>query len=299
VATGAVYAALGTDTAGSVRQPAAFCGVLGLKARPDALPMTGILPLAPSMDSAGCFARTPEDLALVWAVLADDENVGSGTVRPGDEGVGRPVPDGRRGLGRAVPASEDVLGGAPLRIGLPDPAPPADPEIAAAVTRAVARLGEPVRVAVPPWEAWVRPRGRTLVAEALDAHRAAGWYPARANEYSDEALASLRAAERLSAADRATAQQDLKALDQALRAALAHADVLALPVCAVPPPARDADPVRAALELAPLVGPASAAGLAAASAPCGTTAGGLPIGLQLVGADERTVLAAVLRGGGA
>jgi aspartyl-tRNA(Asn)/glutamyl-tRNA(Gln) amidotransferase subunit A len=60
-------------------------------------------------------------------------------------------------------------------------------------------------------------------------------------------------------------------------------------------PARDADAARASVELTPLVGPASAAGLAAASVPCGTTSDGLPVGLQLVGADERAVLAAILR----
>ena len=283
VATGAVYAALGTDTAGSVRLPAAFCGVLGLKARTASLPMDGILPLAPSMDSAGCFARTAEDLALVWAVLAGEAVVADR--RPAGERAAATSP-------AATPA--DRAAAAPLRVGVPDPAPDADPEIAAAVARAAGALGEPVRVPVPPWRDWARPRGRTLALEALDVHRTAGWYPARADEYGAEALGYLRAVERLSAADRAAARAALDDLSDRFRTALAAVDVLALPVSRIPPPRRDADPAWASFELTALVGPASAAGLAAASVPCGV-AYGLPVGLQLVAADERTVLAAVRR----
>ena len=260
VATGAVFAALGTDTAGSIRLPAAFCGAVGLKARHGALPMEGILPLAPSMDSAGALARSAEDLALVWDVL-------SGT-RASADGV---------------------------RIGVPDPAPEADDEIAAAVAEAVEVLGGAVPVTVPPWTAWERPRGRTLVAEALDAHRAAGWYPARREHYGAEPLAYLESAERLTDADRSAARQELADLAWRLQAALGAVDVLALPVCPVAAPARDADPRRAARELTPLCGPANAAGLAAASVPCGFTSGGLPIGLQLVGEREEAVLAVARR----
>jgi amidase len=114
------------------------------------------------------------------------------------------------------------------------------------------------------------------------------------DEYAEEVLGYLRRVEPLSAADRAKAREALDRLAGEFRAALATVDVLALPVSRVPPPLRDADPTRASFELTALVGPASAAGLAAASVPCGT-AHGLPVGLQLVAADERTVLAAVRR----
>ena len=264
VATGAAFAALGTDTAGSIRLPAAFCGVSGLKARYGALPMEGILPLAPSMDSAGAFARSADDLAVVWPVLS-----GAAPVADLDE----------------------------LRLGVPSPPADADDEIAAAVAAAVALLAGDgaAPVTVPAWTAWERPRGRTLVAEALDAHRAAGWYPARRERYGPEPLAYLESAERLSDAERATARQELADLAWLLRAALAGVDVLALPTCPVAAPPRDADPHRAARELTPLCGPANAAGLAAASVPCGVTTGGLPIGLQLVGESEAVVLAVASR----
>jgi len=263
VATGAALGALGTDTAGSIRLPAAFCGVSGLKPRPRTLPMDGVVALAPSMDSAGPLARSAEDLELLWLALG-------GVAPPG------------------APST--------LRVGVPVPAPAADDEVAAAVAAAVRALagagGRVVAVDVPPWEAWARPRGRLLVAEALAAHRGAGWYPARRERYGEEALGYLRAAERLSARDVEDARRELAGLAGRLRAALAAVDVLALPTSPVTAPLRDADPLRAARELTPPCGPASAAGLAAVSVPCGFTAAGLPIGLQLVALHERLALAA-------
>ncbi len=70
VAAGLCYASLGTDTAGSVRIPAATCGVLGLKTTAGLLGLEGVLPLAPSLDTVGILARNAADLAVVLRVLA-------------------------------------------------------------------------------------------------------------------------------------------------------------------------------------------------------------------------------------
>lgn len=70
VAAGLCYGSLGTDTSGSVRIPAATCGVLGLKPTAGLLSLAGVMPLAPSLDTVGLMARTVDDLAALWHTLA-------------------------------------------------------------------------------------------------------------------------------------------------------------------------------------------------------------------------------------
>lgn len=69
VASGMTYAALGTDTAGSVRIPAATCGLIGLKTTHGAISTEGCAPLAPSLDSVGVLTRYAEDARQIWQVL--------------------------------------------------------------------------------------------------------------------------------------------------------------------------------------------------------------------------------------
>ncbi|MDP1997082.1 MAG: amidase, partial [Gallionella sp.] len=73
VAGGLVDFALGTDTAGSMRIPASYCGIYGFRPTHGAVPLQGVHPMAPSFDAAGWFARTPEMLAKVGSVLLGSE----------------------------------------------------------------------------------------------------------------------------------------------------------------------------------------------------------------------------------
>lgn len=71
VAARQVPASIGTQTGGSILRPAAYCGVVGLKGPHGAVPLDGIVPLAPSLDHCGSFARSVADAVLIWRVLGD------------------------------------------------------------------------------------------------------------------------------------------------------------------------------------------------------------------------------------
>ena len=75
VAAGLVPLAIGTDTGGSVRIPAAFCGVTGFKPTPRRIDATGVMPLSTTLDSVGVFARSAKDAGLLYAVLSGDAEV--------------------------------------------------------------------------------------------------------------------------------------------------------------------------------------------------------------------------------
>jgi aspartyl-tRNA(Asn)/glutamyl-tRNA(Gln) amidotransferase subunit A len=134
-------AALGTDTGGSIRQPAAFCGIVGVKPTYGRVSRYGVVAFASSLDQVGPMARTVEDAALLLEIIAGCD--------PRDAtSIDAPVPAYREAV--AAPAS--VRG---LTIGLPDEyfAGGADPEVLAAIEEAVRvyqRLGaEIVRVSLP------------------------------------------------------------------------------------------------------------------------------------------------------
>ncbi len=83
VAAGMSYAALGTDTAGSVRIPAATCGLIGLKTTHGAVSTQGCAPLAPSLDSVGILSRYAQDAREIWAALCPHLSRDAATRTPG------------------------------------------------------------------------------------------------------------------------------------------------------------------------------------------------------------------------
>ncbi|MFH1057711.1 MAG: Asp-tRNA(Asn)/Glu-tRNA(Gln) amidotransferase subunit GatA [Pseudomonadota bacterium] len=139
VAAGSSFFSVGTDTGGSIRQPASHCGVVGLKPTYGRVSRFGLIAFGSSLDQAGPFARTVADLAEVLGVIAGHDPADS-TSSPA------PPPDYRAALGRGVKG---------LRLGLPREFFGAglDPEVAAAVKAAIATLeaqgAELVEVSLP------------------------------------------------------------------------------------------------------------------------------------------------------
>jgi Asp-tRNA(Asn)/Glu-tRNA(Gln) amidotransferase A subunit family amidase len=77
VAAGMVPFALGSQTQGSVLRPASFCGVAGFKPTRGLLPLDGVLPFAPSLDTAGLFTQTADDMQRLWGLIGFQEAAGS------------------------------------------------------------------------------------------------------------------------------------------------------------------------------------------------------------------------------
>jgi Asp-tRNA(Asn)/Glu-tRNA(Gln) amidotransferase A subunit family amidase len=153
LATGMGALALGTDTGGSVRLPAAGCEVVGLKTPFGAIATDGVFPLAPDLDTIGPMARTVEDCALAWSVLSG-------------EPVPEPSLEGKR-IGKLV---------RPPSLGEAE-AGPRDPQTDALP-------GEPVELPVPEADVWP-----VFYGGAAASHR--GLYPERADEYGPVISAKL------------------------------------------------------------------------------------------------------------
>lgn len=154
LAAGLCDLALGSDTGGSIRIPSACCGTVGLKPRWGSIPLEGAFPLCPTLDTAGPMARTVEDTALMWSVLAE-----------------RPVPEPRlAGLNVGLLRRAPWVGG--------EFVPPLD-DTAEQWVADLERLGaRVVETEIPNPEANTWP---LFEHEALEAHKAT--FPSRADDY--------------------------------------------------------------------------------------------------------------------
>ena len=286
MAAGLAAGTLGTDTAGSIRVPAAFCGVVGLKPTFGRVSKAGVVPVSWSFDHVGPLARTVEDAALLLGAIAGYDPADFATVPV-------PVPEYAAGL---------ALGIRGVRVGIPRPHffDRLDADVRAAVEAALVvlqDLGAELRdIALPLTASGTDGRGLVDMAEARVYHDAT--LRTRPHDLGADVLALLSRdlpdSRALVAGLRAS-----RALAEQMRARLEEVDVLATPTVPVAA-ARigetmvTVDGQRLALLAALLrcVASFSAAHLPALSVPCGFTAAGLPIGLQLAGRpfDEATVL---------
>jgi len=282
-------ATLGEDTGGSVRSPASWCGVVGLRPTWGLVPRSGCVPVAWSMDAPGPLTRSVEDAALLLSIISG--------------------PDGRDPWvtpARQDPRADLDRGAGGLSIGVVTQlvdSPDTDVEVRAAVRTAGERLralGSRVEdVSLP-----LVPLAGAVFMALADSEAAAWHHPTLATRGSDYDAGTRRRLVTAALLPVTLGQQAARAR-AAIRAdllrALERVDVLLAPTGPTPAPpiasaqapiASRAEAARRFFNRRSYTTPASLAGAPALSLPCGFTAGGLPIGLQLIGRrfDEATLL---------
>ena len=280
VAAGLCYAAIGTDTAGSIRLPAALCGCVGIKPTYGRVSAGGVLPLSWSLDHVGPLAATAGDAAIVLQAIAgyDPLDIHSADVPVSDYVSASSTPQGE-----ATKA---------LRVGIPRAYfyDDLEEEVRTVVEEALTVIG-------------------TLVAETREVHieiladrvvQNAESYAIHAEDvsrtpelYQPETVRRIRNGANISAAEYIRRRQELDGERRRAQDIFAKVDLLVTPTTRISAPAitdlkKDSEALRPAeITLLRNTRPFNVWGLPAITLPCGFTKSGLPIGLQIAGPHWR------------
>lgn len=288
VAAGLVPLALGTDTGGSIRMPAAACGTFGIKPTYGRVSKAGVFTLSWSVDHVGPLTRTVADAALALGVLA-----GADPLDP----TALPVPP--EDWAAAAAAGPEGLGG--LRLGVP-PAwlDQVEGEVLRHFHAAVAVLrdlgAEVVEVTLPPADVMAFVNRLITLGEVAAYH--APLLARGAGDYAPDVRARVELGQFVMARDYLTGQRLRTELSRQMALVMREVDAILTPTMPIPAPrigqgVWDFGGVRSAVQEAMIrfTAPFSVTGHPAASIPSGRTPDGLPVALQIVGRplDENTV----------
>jgi Asp-tRNA(Asn)/Glu-tRNA(Gln) amidotransferase A subunit family amidase len=255
VAAGVCDHALGSDTGGSIRIPASYCGIVGLKPTHGLVPLQGVFPLSPSCDTVGTLTRTVRQTADLLAVM-------TGIPCPVE-----PRPGARIGVIARQLRDPDLRG-----------------DVRELVERAVADLADlgfdVEEVDIPELELADEALGNVVLKEVWTVHQEP--FAREGDAYGPGTRALLEAARTISDEQYRRGMADMHRVREGIARALSAVDVLTGPTVAYPAPAED--PPFGAPEgevEARFTGPYNLAGVPAVSVPCGVVEGHLPAGLQL------------------
>jgi aspartyl-tRNA(Asn)/glutamyl-tRNA(Gln) amidotransferase subunit A len=287
VAARLTFAALGSDTGGSIRMPAHFCGVTGLKTTVGRVSRAGAMPLSQSLDTVGPLARTAEDCALLLGLMAGAD--------PADPtAIAIPVPD-------YVAASAQSMKG--LSVGVPSAfyIDDLDAEVAGALDATIATFRREgariVQVDLPDQRQLSGAAQLVLAVEAAAFHKR--WLIERPQDYGPQVLMRLQNGLAISAVTYLEALRWRGPALAAHTAATAEVDAVIAPVSPVPAPTIAESDVGSSpgaeaviQRLTRFTRPINYLGLPSLAVPAGFTHQGLPIGLQLIGRsfDEAMLL---------
>ena len=286
VAAHLCYGAIGSDTGGSIRIPAAYCGIVGLKPTYGRVSTSGVIPLSWSLDHVGPMTRTAKDAALMLQVIAgyDPQDTNS---------TDTPVQDYAETLAAKTSSLRTGVPRAHFYEGL-------HPEIGAALNTALSVLGKLTlsqrEIEIPSANDMAPAALLIQKTEAYAYHRE---YITKTPEfYQAETLKRIRAGAEISTADYISARRQLDHCRRSVPKLFEAVDLLVTPTTPVPPFTisellADLDNLRAKEVLtSPDTRPFNLLGLPTISVPCGFTAKGLPIGMQITGSPggEATVL---------
>ncbi|MEZ5909211.1 MAG: amidase [Hyphomicrobiaceae bacterium] len=279
VAAGLVPAALGSDTGGSIRLPAAACGLVGLKPTAGLVGRSGVVPLSGSLDTVGPLTRTVRDAAIVLQAIAgpDADDSGSLDVDIPDYLAG--IEGGAKGVRIGI-----------VRKGLYDPV---KPDVAARLDAAVANLGKlgaSVReVEIEGIELVNRLTALMISVEAASLH--SRWLAGNVGDYGRQTVSRLMAGLFVPGETYLRVREHRRRFARyVLDTALSEVDVLFAPVWPYPVPTIAETGWRAGPDYAEMVvasghctRPINYLGLPTVSLPCGFTDNGLPAAFQLIG----------------
>ena len=273
VATGMALAALGTDTGGSIRIPAALCGVVGLKPTFGLVSLRGVFPLSWNLDHAGPLTRCAADAAFLLGIIAGY-----------DEGdllsVDRPFEDYERGLEDGVAGWRVALAGGSY-------VEDSDPEVLNALQDAAAvfrRLGARVEsLDLSYLRAAALANGLMTQADGATYHRQR--LADHPHLFGEDVRRRLQTGRDTGVSDYVQARQTQTEMRHRLAGLLREHDLILLPATPITAPLiQGGDAVERARQLTRFTAPFNLTGLPAISIPCGFGRQGLPIGLQIVGA---------------
>jgi aspartyl-tRNA(Asn)/glutamyl-tRNA(Gln) amidotransferase subunit A len=276
-AAGLVSLATGTDTGGSVRNPACFCGVVGLRPTYGRVSRYGCIPLSWSQDSIGPMARSVADAAVMLTAM-------SGADRKDSTAARKRVPDFTAEIGRGLKG---------LRIGIPDSFffEDLEREVEAAMEHAIASLEElgaiVTPVSLPAARFASAPSWVIAYSEAFAYHH--DWFAARSQDYTPAFYHKITAAGLTSAEERVLSQQIRQIITREFALAMKNVDVIVTPssrtLASTTMPVLLTKPrsLPWPAEMTSVTRPVSLAGYPALSIPIGFAHDNTPLGMQLIG----------------